>query len=849
MLESYAEQMVRLMPYACAYNQSIYSQDGQIIDGVFLEINRMFEQQFSIQASDWIGKRMSDFWKTLDCSPPISYEKLQEVPQEAQLHSKAGYLQIHAFMLENGVFTLLCHALTHDETNTLLQKQALQKASVNLDFIFNSTQDGMFLAEYKNNTFYYISFNVAHERITGLQNSAIVGKTPHEVWGQEVGERLSQLYLQAIVQQKNLVFEENFEADGIAYVFLTSLSVAKKSGRQYLIASRKDITKYKQLEESHQILLHRLQAMFTDHIACMLIIDPNSGQILDANPAACAYYGYEKSELLRLNIQSINTLPAEHVQKQRLLAVKEKNAHFIFPHRLSNGEVRIVEVYSCPIADKSRTNLFSIIFDVTDRENYRKVLFQEKELLHTTLKSIGDGVLTTDTAGRITSLNHAAEKMTGWHNEEVIGRPFSDIFILQNEETGLPAKNPVETVLLTGELTALENNTVLQNRFGDKITIADSAAPIKSEDGRMFGVVMVFRDVRFEKAQQKEIVFLSYHDALTGIHNRRFADAELRRISKETATDIAVIMGDVNGLKITNDVFGHEMGDELLKRVAQVLQETCGAQHMVARWGGDEFLVLLPQTTQTQADVLVNQLQENFQKQTVGPLQVSVSLGCAARKRTEQSMQEVIREAEEWMYRQKLLESRTYRTNIINTLLETLYEKSMETEAHAKRMATSCKAMAQKMQLSDKIKNELSLFSILHDIGKVGIDSDILCKKEPLTTQERSEIQKHPEIGYRITQNAPELSIVAEYILAHHERWDGTGYPKGLKGEEIPLCCRILAVADAFDAMTHERVYRKAMSPAAAIQELRQHAGTQFAPDIVDVFIDLLQATDATAYL
>ncbi len=845
MLESYAEQMVRLMPYACAYNQVICNQEGQMIDSVFLEMNRSFEQQFAIQASDWLGKSASDFWEKLNFNPHILYEKLQEAPQQVHLQSQAGYVQLHAFLLENAVFALVCHPLPRDETSALLlQKQALEEAKSNLDFIFNSTQDGMFLAEYKDGAFYYISFNAAHERITGLHSREISGKTPHEVWGHATGERLTNLYMQAILKNHTLIFEENFNLGGKSYVFLTSLSVAQKAGRQYLIASRKDITQYKQLEEHHQVLQERLQSMFHDHIANMLIIDPHTGQILDANPAACAFYGYEKSDLLRLNIQNINTLPEEEVQKQRQIAVEEKRAHFIFPHRLCSGEIRIVEVYSCPIADKNSAKLFSIIFDVTDRENYRKVLFQEKELLHTTLKSIGDGVLTTDTVGNITSLNHAAENMTGWRNQEAIGKPFSEIFILQNEETGQPAKNPVETVLLTEELTGLENNTILCNRCGEKITIADSAAPIKNENGKMFGVVMVFRDVRFEKAQQKEILFLSYHDALTGIYNRRFAEAEINHVSQKTDMAIAVIMGDVNGLKITNDVFGHETGDALLQHVAQILLETCGRQHMVARWGGDEFLVLLRHTTQAQADALVQRLKANFQKHTVGPLQVSVSLGCAARKRPAQDMRDVIREAEELMYRQKLLESRTFRTTIINTLLSTLHEKSMETEAHSRRIAASCKAIAQKMQLSDKMKNELSLFSVLHDIGKVGVSAALLCKKEPLSVQERSELQKHSEIGYRITQNTPELSVVSEYILAHHERWDGTGYPKGLRGEEIPLCCRILSVADAFDAMTHERVYHTALSKEAAMQELLRHAGTQFAPDIVDVFVEILQKTD-----
>ena len=220
---------------------------------------------------------------------------------------------------------------------------------------------------------------------------------------------------------------------------------------------------------------------------------------------------------------------------------------------------------------------------------------------------------------------------------------------------------------------------------------------------------------------------------------------------------------------------------------------------------------------------------------------MSVSLGCAQRSGPAQKMEQVIRQAEEWMYHQKLLDSKSYRNTIINTLLATLYEKSLETEAHTKRLFKYCEAIGKELKLSEQSMNELSLLSVLHDIGKVAIHQSILKKPGPLTVDEWLEMKKHCEIGYRITQNTPELSLVSEYILHHHERWDGGGYPKGLKGQEIPLCCRILAVADAFDAMTNDRIYRKALDRSDAIAELQKNAGTQFSPSIVEIFIGILQ--------
>lgn len=216
------------------------------------------------------------------------------------------------------------------------------------------------------------------------------------------------------------------------------------------------------------------------------------------------------------------------------------------------------------------------------------------------------------------------------------------------------------------------------------------------------------------------------------------------------------------------------------------------------------------------------------------------AMGDTANRKVSESLEQVIKEAEEWMYRRKLIEEKGYRKALINTLLVTLYVKSTETMEHSQRMKNDCLMIGKRMNLSAKELDELALLTVLHDIGKVGIRGSILHKPGPLTAEEWVEMKKHPEIGYRIAQNTPELAAIAEYILYHHERWDGKGYPRGLKGEEIPLFCRILAVADAYDAMTNDRTYRKALSKEEAIAEIRRNAGTQFDPQVVEIFLRIM---------
>ncbi len=829
------QEILRQSPFGYAYYKVVYDAEGLPKDLIFLDVNPAFEEITGLKREAILDKKTTEIpphTRNKDFDWVDLYRKTVEKKEFTQyMESLGSRYKISAFIPQKDYFVIYCQDITPEI-------EQIKDLTTQLETVFNCTQDAMFLVRVENGEFRYIKNNAAHQKLAGYTLEDLSDKTPIEAAGEEIGQILKSNYQRCVDLKAPITYEETLPFPAGTRTWLTTLTPVIENGLiKYLVGSRKDITTQKQAEKEREELFNRLQAMFNEHTAIMLLIEPLSGKIVDVNPAACAFYGYTRDELLSMHIQDINMLPKEELEKKRLMALRKKQRYFYFSHRLKNGEIRLVDVYSCPISYQDEKLLFSIIIDVSDREKYKEELYREKEMFKTTLHSIGDGVVTTDEKGRIIVLNQVAEEITGWKEQEVKGKPFAEIFKLLNEESGEPVEDPVAKVIETGKIIGLANHTVLITKDGRRKPIADSAAPIKDEKGQTSGVVMVFRDITQEKAWQAKILNLSYHDSLTGLHNRRFIEEQMEWLDISRDLPISVIMADVNGLKLTNDVFGHEEGDKLLKKTAEILKKNCRNDDIISRWGGDEFLILLPRTTADNAEKIMRRIKNECSRVKSIKTQLSIAMGCAVKRDASERLDHVIKEAEERMYRQKLMEGKSYRNALISTLLATLFVKSMETEGHAERLKNYCLTIGSKMKLSIKELDELSLLAVLHDIGKVGIKESVLQKAGPLTPEDWEEIKKHPEIGYRIAQNIPELSKIAEYILYHHERWDGTGYPRKLKAEEIPLLCRILAVGDAFDAMTSDRTYRKAMSKEMALEEIKRNAGKQFDPEVVRNFL------------
>jgi diguanylate cyclase (GGDEF)-like protein/PAS domain S-box-containing protein len=364
--------------------------------------------------------------------------------------------------------------------------------------------------------------------------------------------------------------------------------------------------------------------------------------------------------------------------------------------------------------------------------------------------------------------------------------------------------------------------------------------PRFDENKNYVGNFGTIQDITRIRKTEDDIRYLSYHDHLTGLFNRRFYEEVLTKLDREENLPLTLVMGDVNGLKMVNDSFGHEVGDELIRKASEVIKNGCRDSDVVARLGGDEFVIILPQTDAETAAKIISRMESQASEEKINGLKLSIAFGTKTKIKEEESIKKILETAEDEMYRNKLFESAKNRNRTIDLIMNTLYEKSNGEMVHSNRVGLICEKIGLKMQLDKNEIKQIRTAGLFHDIGKMGIDAKILNKPGSLCDDEWKEIRRHPEIGYRILSSFSKFSDTATYILEHHERWDGGGYPKGLKGEEISLQSRIVAVADSFDAMTSDRVYRKALPQEEALAEIERCAGTHFDPTVARLLIEII---------
>ena len=354
-------------------------------------------------------------------------------------------------------------------------------------------------------------------------------------------------------------------------------------------------------------------------------------------------------------------------------------------------------------------------------------------------------------------------------------------------------------------------------------------------------LMLILSDITEKRKVEDQVIYLSYHDKLTSLYNRAYVESILPQLQSEASLPLSIIMADMNGLKLTNDVFGHDSGDKLLINASKVFLSCCRQSDIVARWGGDEFFLILPGASSTVCAKICERIKDLCSKVDPDPIGLSVSLGATTSENLNTDLTSLMTVAETAMYSNKLIESKKNREKIIFSVEKSLHQHCFEDIEHVNRLKAAVTRFSKvlQFQLDANTIETMILLARFHDVGKAAIPRAILSKAGPLTQDEWNIMRSYTEIGYRMAQSIDE-PVLAQAILAFREHWDGQGYPYGLKEEKIPLISRIVSILDAYDVMTHGRPYKAKMSRAEAVKELKRCSASQFDPNFVILFLDNL---------
>ncbi|OCL27373.1 hypothetical protein U472_07910 [Orenia metallireducens] len=485
-----------------------------------------------------------------------------------------------------------------------------------------------------------------------------------------------------------------------------------------------------------------------------------------------------------------------------------------------------------------------LLINILRRQVAEEELKESRNKYRTLFQATGTASCILEKDTTFSLVNDKMEEVLGYSKEEIEGKMKLLELIMDHESLSkilnyhCQRKSDEDNISERYELDIIDN-------FGEKKTVIIQAKLIPDSEKSIVSLI----DITERKKAEEKIKYISYHDSLTGLYNRKFYEEELKRLDVERKLPLSIIVGDANGLKLTNDVFGHEAGDKLLKEIASILRNASRKEDIIARWGGDEFGIILTETSEEVAQNIIKRIKEGCESSDFDPIIPQIALGCATKIRNKEDIKEVYKRAENRMYEDKAENKSSSNSALLKSLTEKLENNSYETVGHTSRMISMSRKMGYRLDLSERDIDKLVKLAKYHDIGKLPIRKEVLNKDKFLTEKEWEEFKKHPEHGYNIAKSFQDLRSIANDILYHHENWDGTGYPEELAGEDIPFLSRVVHIVDAYDALLNRpynsidnsKGYQGPMSKIKAIQVIKDKSGKFFDPELVDVFLKLIE--------
>lgn len=465
------------------------------------------------------------------------------------------------------------------------------------------------------------------------------------------------------------------------------------------------------------------------------------------------------------------------------------------------------------------------------------LLGKKRNELKNILDTVGEGVFGVDTDGKCIFCNDCCLNILSYQDEsDLIGKDMFGLVYGKEKDGSLMdrAECDIDRTILSGEKTNAEDK-VFWRADNKSFQVEFFSQPMYKGD-QICGAVITFTDISERKKNEEKLHYLCHHDTLTGLINRERLRIEMQYLDEEEYLPLSVVYCDLNSLKLTNDIFGHEEGDNLIRTAADVLASVSRKHDIIARIGGDEFVWLLPNTDSIAAKKIMDRVKNRLSHRNASVLTCSMAMGTSTRVHLDEGLDQTLENAENEMYLEKSAERNSYETDTLRNMIDRLHESSPYDKSHSENVSLLCEKMGVALRWpKDKIRI-LKDAGYYHDIGKIVMMRNASSKVCPMPSMKSAEMNQHPIIGFRIMNLFSNTQDLAESIYYHHERWDGTGYPKGLKGAEIPVNSRIIAIAEQYDHLVNS-LTEKPESKEKALMKIQLSSGTKFDPMLAELFV------------
>jgi diguanylate cyclase (GGDEF)-like protein/PAS domain S-box-containing protein len=482
-----------------------------------------------------------------------------------------------------------------------------------------------------------------------------------------------------------------------------------------------------------------------------------------------------------------------------------------------------------------------ILMDVSNELEYQKGIVESKNKLDGFIDGLELSSYIVNKDFECTYVNNKLLLETGYTEEELLGRNIHKI-LHHSYANGDPY--PIEECVVYKSINHNYSYKNVKEIIWSKeqviIEVIITTKPIIDNDQNL-GVMVTMRNSSQAHNIMQALIRMSYHDTLTGIFNRRYYQDELHNIDIESNLPLSIIVSDINGLKLINDAFGHVCGDTLIKNAVKVFIKFAVNSDLLARVGGDEFVIVMPKTNEEEAKQRISLMNKEASNYKINSIELSVSYGTATKSTSSQSFDDIYTAAEDMMYRDKLINVPTMRSSAIERIITTLNEMDPYAKEHSESVSAICELISVKLGYNQEFITEMRLAGLLHDIGKIILPKELLQGTKKLSTDDIETFRKHSEVGFRILNSSSHVRMLSQYVLCHHENMDGSGYPQGLRGNRIPIQSRIIGVSGAIEVMTSEHNYNNTpKTKEEVILELKNCSGTQFDPMVVDIAIEYI---------